>query len=267
MLRGAAIVWIALLVLAQPASALPSPETPNRFAGWAAVVIAADWRTSHGQPIQAFDNARRDLVSGFLSVGFERDHLYDATLRPDVTDPVSTVAAFEGMAARTTTATQGCLLYFTSHGSPDGMVFGPDEVLNPTMMATMVRHLCQTRPTVIVVSACYSGIFVDSLAGPDRMVMTAARRDRSSFGCSEDATYPYFDGCMIDGLKTATDFIALANSARACVKRREAAEGLSPGSEPQVSIGANMQLLLPTLRFTSQSPNPTLIAPPNPTAE
>jgi hypothetical protein len=36
---------------------------------------------------------------------------------------------------------------------------------------------------------------------------------------------------------------------RACVKKREEAEGLSPASEPQVSIGANMQLLLPTLRF------------------
>ena len=52
---------------------------------------------------------------------------------------------------------------------------------------------CQARPTVVVISACYSGIFVDGLAAPNRMIMTAARRDRSSFGCSEDATYPYFD--------------------------------------------------------------------------
>jgi hypothetical protein len=80
-------------------------------------------------------------------------------------------------------------------------------------------------------------------------VMTAARRDRSSFGCSEDATYPYFDGCVLEGLQTARDFIALAAAARACVARREAEEGLSPASEPQVSVGANMQLLLPTLRF------------------
>jgi hypothetical protein len=117
-----------------------------------------------------------------------------------------------------------------------------------------VRNWCPDRPTVLVVSACFSGIFVDGLAAPNRMIITAARRDRTSFGCGADATYPYFDGCIIEGLTTAPDFIALANSARACVKRREEAEELTPGSEPQVSIGANMQFLLPTLRFTQQAP-------------
>ena len=45
-----------------------------------------------------------------------------------------------------------------------------------------------------------------------------------------------------------------ADGVRACVKTREEAEGLSPASEPQVSIGADLQLLLPTLRFTHPSP-------------
>ena len=135
------------------------------------------------------------------------------------------------------------------------MVFGPDQRITPTSMVTLVRELCQTRPTIVVISACFSGIFVDSLAAPNRMIMTAARRDRSSFGCSEDATYPYFDACVIQSLPTATDFIALANATRACIKDREIAEGLSPASEPQVSIGANMQLLLPTLRFNRPGPH------------
>ena len=225
-------------------------QTPSRFDGWASAIIAADWRTSHGEPIQAFDNARRDLTSGFLAAGFPRADMYDATLRPDVT-PVTTAAdAVRAMQATTTRATRGCFLYFTSHGGPEYMVFGPDQRLAPTNMVTLVRELCQTRPTVVVISACFSGIFVDSLAAPNRMIMTAARRDRSSFGCSEDATYPYFDACVISSLPTATDFIALATATRACVKDRETAEGLSPASEPQVSIGASMQLLLPTLRFT-----------------
>jgi hypothetical protein len=37
---------------------------------------------------------------------------------------------------------------------------------------------------------------------------------------------------------------------RSCVKDREEAEGLTPASEPQVFIGADMQLLAPTLRFS-----------------
>lgn len=246
MLRSAVIV-ILLWLCAGVANARQQPAV--RFDGWAAAIVAADWRTRQGDPIQAFDNARRDLTSGFLAAGFSRHDMYDATLRPDVTPVVSAAEAVREIAAKTVQAPRGCLLYFTSHGGPQGMVFGPDRILSPTSVVTLVRQWCQDRPTVVVISACYSGIFVDSLAAPNRMIMTAARRDRSSFGCSEDATYPYFDACVIQTLPTASDFIALANATRACVKGREEAEGLSPASEPQVSIGANLQLLLPTLRF------------------
>ncbi len=251
-------VWTGLigLVLAVTASCVQAqtPPSGSRFDGWAAAVIAADWRTSAGEPIQAFDNARRDVTAGFLAAGFERAALYDATLRPDVPSPVSAAEALEGIFRVAETNTRGCLLYFTSHGSPEGLVFGPDAQLTPTSMATLVRSLCQSRPTIVIVSACYSGIFVNALSGPDRMVMTAARRDRNSFGCGKDATYPYFDGCVIESLSTARDFIALSQATKACVKRRETEEGLSPPSEPQVRIGADMQLLLPTLAFQSAGP-------------
>ena len=247
MLRSAVIV--ILLWLGAGVACAQTPPA-SRFDGWASAIVAADWRTSQGEPIRAFDNARRDLTSGFLAAGFSRGDMYDATLRPDVTPATTDVAAARGIAEATARATRGCLLYFTSHGGPQGMVFGPDRILSPTSMVTLVRGWCQDRPTIVVISACYSGIFVDSLAAPNRMIMTAARRDRSSFGCSEDATYPYFDACVISSLPTASDFIALANATRACVKTREEDEGLSPASEPQVSIGANMQLLLPTLRFS-----------------
>jgi len=251
------IFLISALVLASApslAQAQGQPTTPSRFNGWASAIIAADWRDSADEPIQAFDNARRDLTTGWLAAGFSRADMYDATLRPDVQRPVSATDALLEMGARTRQATRGCLLYFTSHGSPEGMVFGPDSTLSPTAMATLVRQLCDTRPTVLIISACYSGVFVDGLAGPNRMILTAARRDRSSFGCGADAEYPYFDGCVIENLPTSSDFIALANAVKACVRRRETDEGLTPPSEPQVSIGANMQLLLPTLRFSRPLP-------------
>ena len=243
---SSAVIVILLWLGASVAQA----QAPSRFDGWASAIVAADWRTSSGDPIQAFDNARRDLTAGFLAAGFARGDMYDATLRPDATPVTTAEQAVQGMQSATTRATRGCLLYFTSHGGPEYMVFGPDQQLDPTRMVMLVRELCQARPTVIVISACFSGIFVDSLAAPNRMIMTAARRDRSSFGCSEDAEYPYFDGCVIQSLRTASDFIALANATRACIKDREIAEGLSPASEPQVSIGSTMQLLLPTLRFS-----------------
>ena len=245
---------LCLVIVCWLAASVSHAQTPSRFDGWASAIVAADWRTSQGDPIQAFDNARRDLVSQFLAAGLSRADMYDATLRPDVTPVVSAAEVVREIAAKAARAPRGCLLYFTSHGGPQGMIFGPDRILNPTSFVTLVRQWCEDRPTVVVISACYSGIFVDGLAAPNRMIMTAARRDRSSFGCSEDATYPYFDACVIQTLPTAGDFIALANATRACVKAREEADGLSPPSEPQVSIGADLQLLLPTLRFSHSSP-------------
>lgn len=227
-----------------------SAQSQSRFDGWASAIVAADWRTSAGDPIAAFDNARRDLVAGFLAAGFARRDMVDYTLRPDVREVVSPMQAVEGIQAAAARATRGCFLYITSHGSPAGINFGPDQIVSPTAMATFVRETCGTRPTVVVISACFSGVFLGGLSAPNRMVVTAARPDRASFGCAEDADYPYFDGCMIQSLPAAADFIALAHAAQTCIRERETAENLAPASEPQVVIGADMQLLLPTLRFS-----------------
>lgn len=243
--------FAGLLFAATPARS----QSPDAFRGWTSFIVAADWTDSGGQTIEAFDNARRDLALAFQRAGFERALMADYTLNPEhreAVTPAEAIAGFEAAAARGTT---GCLAYFTSHGSPAHksqpgyIVFGPDGRIEPGGMRSILERTCGTRPTVVVISACFSGGFIPALAAPNRMIITAARLDRSSFGCGAGITYPYFDECVIQALETAPDFIALANDARACVARRERAEGLSPPSEPQVSIGAHMQLLAPTLRF------------------
>lgn len=241
-------VWVLSIVLALTAT---SASAQSRFANWGAAVVAADWRTSAGDPIQAFDNARRDLTDAFLKAGFSRDHLVDYSLRPDLAEPVTADQVLEGVGGAMAAGRTGCFLYFTSHGSPQGIVFGPSGMVSPQQMNQLIGQWCGERPTVVVVSACYSGVFIPVLAASNRMIITAARRDRSSFGCSEDATYPYFDGCILESLPQSRHFVQLANLAKACVARRETEEGLRPASEPQVSIGADMQMLLPMLTFAS----------------
>ena len=81
------------------------------------------------------------------------------------------------------------------------------------------------------------------------MVLTAARRDRTSFGCGESDKYPYFDDCFLSSIDQAQDFPALAGATRECVRRREAAERVSPPSEPQVFIGAELRPVLPLYAF------------------
>ena len=244
------LVLTALLAGGGPACGQsPAGPGPARFDGWATAVIAADWREGGGKPIQAFDNARRDVTRGFLAAGLPRESLVDFSLRPDVAHPVTAAQALGAVAETTSRATRGCLLYFTSHGSPGGIVFGPDDTLTPAAMAVLVRRWCGTRPTVVIVSACYSGVFVNALAAPNRMVLTAASRERTSFGCGAEETYPWFDGCVIEALPAATDFLALAAGTRACVARKEQEAGITLASEPQLFVGAEMQMRLPTLRF------------------
>jgi hypothetical protein len=248
MVRGFLLILTALLVGAGPACG-QSPAGQGRFDGWATAVIAADWRDGGGRPIDAFDNARRDVTRGLLAAGLPRESLVDYSLRPDAAAPVTAAEALAGVTDATRRATRGCLLYFTSHGSPEGMVFGPDATLEPADMAMLVRQWCGTRPTVVIVSACFSGVFVNALAAPNRMVLTAARRDRTSFGCGADETWPWFDGCIVESLPGATDFLALAAAARACVARKEQEAEITTPSEPQLFVGSEMQLRLPTLRF------------------
>ncbi|MFN4092024.1 MAG: C13 family peptidase [Brevundimonas sp.] len=238
---------IAAAILLMTALATPA-GAQSRFDGWAVAIVAGDWRGGN-QPIEAFDNARRDLVQGFLDAGFSRDTMVDYSLRPDVPNPTTAQQALAGITEVTGRATRGCLLYFTSHGSPAGIVFGPSMTLAPADMARLVRGWCGDRPTVVVMSACYSGVFKEALSGPNRIVMTAASRVTSSFGCGADSKYPYFDGCVLESLPKASDFLTLSHATRACVTRRETEENLTPPSEPQVFIGANMQLMAPTLRF------------------
>lgn len=235
-------ILLLLLLAVTPASA------QSRFEGWTSAIIAADWRDGRGQPIEAFDNARRDLVRGFLGAGFSRADMVDYSLRTDT--PAQVVEGLRRTAAR---ADKGCLLYFTSHGAPDGMVFGDGPRWTPDVMTNLVRGMCGTRPTVVIVSACYSGQFLTALQAPNRMILTAARRDRTSFGCGADERYPWFDGCILETLPTAADFLALASSARACVARKEAEAKVGLPSEPQLYVGAEMQMRLPTLRFARPS--------------
>lgn len=240
-------VLILVWALAWSAPACAQSRT-DRFDGWLTAVVAADWRSGN-RPIQAFDNARRDVVKGLLAAGLPREGMVDYSLRPDVEAPTTARETIEGVTEAAARSPNGCLLYFTSHGSPEGIVFGPERTLTPLALAGLVRQWCGAKPTVVVMSACYSGVFMGALQGSNRMVLTAARRDRTSFGCGPDETYPWFDGCVIESLPQASDFLALAALTRACVARREIEAGVALPSEPQLFVGAEMQMRLPTLRF------------------
>lgn len=237
------------LVLAVGLLGRPAAADPAAFSDWAAVFVAGDYHAHSGATSEVFDNARRDAASAFVRAGFSPAHIRQFSVRPErYPDQKPLRADFRSvkdelrrLAAQ---ARGGCLVYLTSHGSPEGFLLG-ERLLGPQALANVVGDACGTRPTVVVVSACYSGVFAPALSAPNRMVMTAARPDRSSFGCTEDDKYPYFDACLLQTLPKAGDFADLARRTRACVDARETAEKLTPASEPQTRIGGALAPLLP----------------------
>jgi hypothetical protein len=240
---------LALLTAAAPSLAIAGP-----FSNWAAVVVAGDFHSAHtNNPTETFDNARRDVAAELIKKGFEADHVLQFSVRPERYADVDPGKAdpepiYEGLRDLAQRAKAGCLFYLTSHGAPQGVVVD-GQLVPPRLMDQLISDACGERPTIVIISACFSGVFVPALAGANRMILTAARPDRSSFGCSESDKYPYFDACMLQSLPSAHDFVALGPEVQACVARREVAKGLSPPSEPQMFVGAGLRPILPLMAF------------------
>jgi hypothetical protein len=246
---------IGLLLIAGLAWIAPGPARAGAFANWAAIVVAGDYRAHSGVPSEVFDNARRDLAKAFIAKGFSSDHIRQFSVRPE-RYPQEGVLKSDGptvlhqLRALAGTAKDGCLLYFTSHGSPDGVLVGA-RTWTPNMIAALLDDTCPGRPAVIIISACFSGVFVPLLADPNRMVLTAARADRTSFGCGEADRYTYFDGCVLQEIGPAHNFAALGRAVQACVARHEQETHATPPSEPQLAIGAALSPMLPLYAFSA----------------
>jgi len=139
-------------------------------------------------------------------------------------------------------------LALSSHGSRDATI----EVSNEGMTAqtlsaqTLAELLADSgiRWKVIVVSACFSGTFIKPLADDHTIVITAAAKNRSSFGCSDTRELTYFGEAFYrDSLPGAIDLRSAFEAAREDIRQREKDEGFKP-SKPQAHFGELMEAKL-----------------------
>ena len=237
------------------ACAAPRGASAGAFGNWAAIVVAGDDHAHSGATSEVFDNARRDLVKALIAKGFSPDNVRQFSIRPErypndgaqKTDSLPIAKQLESLAQN---ARDGCLVYFTSHGSPQGIIVG-DRYWTPNIMAAVIDDACGARPAVVIIAACFSGVFVPLLADPNRMILTAARPDRASFGCGETDRYTYFDACVLQEIGGAHDFGVLGRLVQACVARHEQEMHAEPPSEPQLDIGAALRPMLPLYAFSA----------------
>jgi hypothetical protein len=175
----------------------------------------------------------RFAAHGLITLVNHRDHLTD---RPLATS-ASLSRSIQALAERSGKEDL-IFIYLTSHGSAqhelnlDQPRMQLDD-LPASELAALLEPL-KDRHKVLVISACYSGGFIPKLQDDKTLVITAARADRVSFGCSEENDFTYFGRALFaEALQQTDDLQRAFKLAQASVAEREKADGFEP-SEPQI---------------------------------
>ena len=150
------------------------------------------------------------------------------------------------------------VLFLTSHGSEThrfALELWPLQFkeLDPVKLRALLDE-SGIRYRVVVVSACYSGGFINALKGDDTLVITAAAPDRNSFGCGNENDWTYFGRAYFDeALRKTWSFTEAFELAKPVIAEREQKEQFKP-SNPQMALGKNIQATLDRLQAQLADP-------------
>ena len=186
----------------------------------------------------AFDNGVDALREKLVARGVRDIRILTSDPGANPGIPVATASNLSN--ALRTPGGEACLAFVTSHGDESGFVLKPAQgTVSPSTLDSALDAGCGTRPTVVVVSACHSGVFLSpAMRQPNRIVLTAAAADRVSFGCGAGDRYTYFDQCLLQQFDGVSTWQQLAAATRSCVVELEQRMGIRRPSQPQVFVGA-----------------------------
>jgi Peptidase C13 family len=163
--------------------------------------------------------------------------------------------AIDALAARMDRGNDVLFVYMTSHGASDFKLAASNW---PLEVGSLTPHQLRTaldkagiRNRVIAISACYSGGWVDALAGDSSLVMTAADSTHTSYGCGRLSELTFFGRAMFDEQLRRTHSLEKAFAAAVpVIRQREIDAGKSDGfSNPQIRAGT---AIVPVLRELEQ---------------
>lgn len=164
--------------------------------------------------------------------------------------------ALQGMAARMDKQQDVLFLFLSSHGAKDQSLsvsfwpLGLNDLRAEQLKAMLDKAGIRNR--VIVVSACYSGGFLDVLKDDDTLILTASSRDHVSYGCGDFTQYTYFgESYFVKALANGDSFVTAFDRARQLIEDREKSEG-KDASAPQIHVGRNIGKLLRNLEVFVQ---------------
>ena len=232
-LSSAALIFCVLI-----GQTLADAPRANPAARWQVVLAAGD----DAEPV--FDNATRALSQRLSAAGVPARNIHrlsaSAAELGAAVEPALASLLLRRIASLPVRPGDRCLIFLTSHGERGvGLWLArSNTALSPDELAQALSRGCAAVPTVVVVSACYSGAFAaGKMARPNRIVLTAARNDRPSFGCQIHRVYNFFDECLLGALPKSATWRAVFDGSKECVRHMEHALGERP-SEPQAYFGA-----------------------------
>jgi Peptidase C13 family len=165
---------------------------------------------------------------------------HDTVASVPLANPENFSAAIHAVAGAMDKAADILVLVMTSHGDQTG--FGlqlpghpPTELTPQQVASTLDSEGIQNR--VVIVSACFSGIFLPPLQNDNTIVITAADAKSTSFGCAPERDWTYFgDAFFRQSLQPGTDLQNAFDHARILIQGWELMDRLPP-SNPQASFG------------------------------
>jgi hypothetical protein len=235
---------LALACLAAPAAAQEPRLKPNRPGVTDAAVVAFGlWG-----PQSVFESEARGAarVLARRLDGEGRAIVRFNTKRGGSAGPATLARAIRDASAVLEPDRDVLAVVLTSHGAPEGLgvVAGRRRgMLAPAELKAMLDE-SPVRHRVVIVSACYSGVFAQALADERTLVITAAAPDRPSFGCRDGARWTYFGDAFFNrALRREAALDAAFARAVRLVTERERREGFDP-SNPRIAGGGRVLELL-----------------------
>lgn len=142
------------------------------------------------------------------------------------------------------------VLYLTSHGAQVGIAYHDGDegfgLITPRRFAAFLDEL-GIRKRVLILSACYSGIFVPALSNDDTALLTAASSDRTSFGCRAENDWTFFGDALVNhALRKPQPLGDALVEARDRISDWEMSNQL-PASNPQAAVGEGVEAWLDRL--------------------
>jgi Peptidase C13 family len=142
------------------------------------------------------------------------------------------------------------VLTVTSHGSREGIAVSNGSLpllqLGPTELRQALDE-AGIKWRVLIVSACYSGVFLEPLETDSTLIATASDSEHSSFGCADDRDLTYFGEALLkDSIPTTPTLEEAFKKAADLIQHRETAEHLEH-SNPQLYVGSAIRQKLAPL--------------------